>query len=178
MKNKLLTLVASLAAVVFTASAQSQSVYLVEITDMAKASAYQIMSRDEVAALKKQIAEEARAFPTALAAVRKEWEAAELTQKTFFPANKLAPRKMREQGPFSAEQAAKKKERLEDRMIDNQIKEAKKQKPKGKSDGALAKQAKEMQRSLAVDSAHDQLCAKLKEALGREIPKNGFGGEF
>ena len=101
---------AALAAVLAFA-AEAQSVYLVQITDMARKDGYEVMTREEVAALKKAIAEEAKAYPKALAAVKKAWEEDELTKKVYFPAAKLAPRKMREQGPFPQEQAQKKKEK-------------------------------------------------------------------
>jgi hypothetical protein len=176
--NKILCAFAIVATLVINATAQMSSVYLVQITDMAKNSTYEVMSRDQLSELKKQISEETRAFPAAMAAVQKEWKESELTAKTYFPGSKLSPRKVREQGPMSADMANKKKERLNDRMLDSQMKDAKKRRGRGKNDVAFNKQMKEAERNQAVETIHDQLCTKLKEALGRDIPKNSFGGDF
>ncbi len=155
-------------------AAEAQSVYLVQITDMARKDGYEVMTREEVAALKKAIAEETKAYPKALAAVRKAWEEDELTKKVYFPAAKLAPRKMREQGPFPQEQAQKKKEKATERLDDALFKEANKKKGGGKSDAAKEEAAKEAQREQALTDAHEKVREKMKELLGREVPKNGF----
>ena len=133
-------LAAALAAAM-ALGAEAQSVYLVQISDMAKRDGYEVMTREEVAALKKAIAEETKAYPAALAAVKKAWDADELTRKIYFPAAKLAPRKMREQGPFPQEQALKKKEKAMEPLDDALFKEAAASKKKGGGKSDAAKEA-------------------------------------
>ena len=167
--------VAALAAVLAFA-AEAQSVYLVQITDMAKKDGYEVMTREEVTALKKVVAEEAGEFPKALAAVKKAWQEDELTRKVYFPAAKIAPRKIREQGPFPREQAEKKKERAVERLEDALFKEEaeKKKKNRGRSAAAREEAAKEAQREQALADALGRVHEKMKELLGREVPRNGF----
>lgn len=175
MSSGKLFLVAALAATM-ACSVAAQSVYLVKITDMARTDGYEVMTREEVTAYKKAIAEETKIFPAAIAAVKKVWDADEQTRKVYFPAAKLAPRKIWEQGPLSQEQALKNKaqavERL-DRSLEK-AREAKKRKSGGRSEAAKAAAAKEEQREQAVIDVHDKLREKMKELLGRDVPKNGF----
>jgi len=151
------------------AGARAESVYFVRITDMAKTDACEVMTREAASALQKEIAAESRVFQTALAAVKKAWSEDELTRKTTFPASRLAVRKMQQLGPFSREQAEKKKEKADERegaaLVDAR--------KKGKG-GSKEAQAKEAKRDRDAADAHEMLREKMKELLGREVPKNGF----
>ena len=155
-------------------SAQSQSLYLVQISDMVKIDGYELMTREEVAALKKAIAEETKAFPVALAAVKKAWDEDELTKKVYFPAALLSARKMREQGPFPQDQALKKKEQAIDRLDKSMYKQMEKKRARGRSEAAKKAAEKETQREQSLADAHEKVREKMKELLEREIPKNGF----
>lgn len=154
---------------------RAQMVYVVQITDMAKNDVYQVMTREEVSELKGKIAAEARAFPGVLAELRKEWNENELTKGSYFPAAKLAPRKMREQGPFAREQAEKRVEKANERIDDANYKAAKTAAGRGRARNldAQAKANKDAQREAAAANLHDMLCNKLKEKVGHDIPKNG-----
>jgi hypothetical protein len=152
------------------------SVYLVKITDMVKEDSYEVMSREEVAALQKAINEEARVFPMAMAAVKKAWAEDELTKEMTFPAGAFSVRKMLPQGPFSSEQADKKMEQMQDREYAAQERKRDQDKKHGSKDPkAQAKELeKEAKRETALRTAQDQLMAKMAEMLKREIPKPGL----
>ncbi len=161
-------------AVGMAVSAQAQSVYLVRISDMVKADGYEVMTREELAKLQKEIAEEAKVFPAAVAAVKKAWDEDELTKKIAFPSSKLGVRKIQQKGPMSQEQAMKQKEKAVERLDEDMIKEMNEKKKKGNSEAAKAEAAKEAKREQAVADAHEKLREKMKELLTREVPKNGF----
>jgi len=159
------------------------SVYLVKITDMVKEDSYQVMSREEVAALQKAINEESRVFPMAMAAVKKAWAEDELTKEMTFPAGAFSVRKMLPQGPFSAEQADKKMEQMQDREFaaqDRKRDQDKKGGGKGKKGSDKDKKAqtkeaeKDAKRETALRMAQEQLTAKIEEMLKRERPKSGL----
>ena len=113
------TLVAGLAlGAVALLPALGQSVYVVTITDLQKHDSYEVMTREQVAELKARIQTEARLFPAAVAAARKEWEANDLTKDKPFQTAGLAARKFRQEGPFSQEMAKKKADKKIERDMD------------------------------------------------------------
>ncbi len=152
------------------------SAYLVKITDMVKEDSYEVMSGEEVKALQKAISDEARVFSAAMIAVKKAWSEDELTKGTPFPTSAFSVRKMQPQGPFSPEQAAKKKDLILEREStaqDRKREQDKKNgvKPKTPSAKELEKDAK---RDTARQNAQDQLLAKIAEMLKRDVPKKGL----
>jgi len=153
-----------------SAQAQSSSVYLVKITDMAKVDAYEVMSREEVSALQKAIGEESRIFTAAMSAAKKGWSEDELTKGTTFPAAAFNLRKMQQQGPFSQEQALKKKEKALEREAASLEREMERNKKKGSKTDA----AKEALREMSIRNAYDLLLTKMNELLKRDVPRNGF----
>ena len=72
--NIRLCILGAVAVLATALSGLAETVYLVEISDMRKADAWEIMTREEVAKLQKEIQEETRVFPAALAAAKKAWD--------------------------------------------------------------------------------------------------------
>ena len=156
--------------------AKLASVYLVKITDMVKEDSYEVMSGEEVKALQKAISDETRVFSAAMIAVKKAWGEDELTKGTAFPTAAFSVRKMQQQGPFSSEQATKKKDLVMEREFSAQDRK----RAQDKKSGVKAKtpSAKELERTAKRDTdrqnAHDQLLAKIAELLKRDVPKKGL----
>ena len=167
----LLTLVAFLvlgAAAAF--QALGQSAYVVTITDLRKDVSYEVMTREQVAALKAQLQAEARLFPAAVAAARKEWEAGDMTKDKPFQTTGLAARKMREEGPFSQEMARKKAdkkiERDMNRDYDEALAKSKGPKKKNLSEKDIRKQERDAMRDQIAEEAA-ALVQKHIEALAK-----------
>jgi hypothetical protein len=152
------------------------SAYLVKITDMVKEDSYEVMSGEEVKALQKAINDEARVFSAAMIAVKKAWSEDELTKGTAFPAAAFSVRKMQQQGPFSPEQAAKKKDLILERECAAQDRKREQDKKNGvKAKTPSAKELeKDAKRDTARQNAQDQLLAKIAELLKRDVPKKGL----
>ena len=150
--------------------ALGQSAYVVTITDLRKDVSYEVMTREQVAALKAQLQAEARLFPAAVAAARKEWEAGDMTKDKPFQTTGLAARKMREEGPFSQEMAKKKADKKIERDMNRDYDEAlaKSKGPKTKpSEKEIRKQERDaMREQLAEDAA--ALVQKHLEALAKD----------
>ncbi len=152
------------------------SAYLVKITDMVKEDSYEVMSGEEVKALQKAINDEARVFNAAMIAVKKAWGEDELTKGTAFPTAAFSVRKMQQQGPFSPEQATKKKDQILGRESTAQDRKRDQDKKSGvKAKTPSAKELdKEAKRDTTRQNAHDQLLAKIAELLKRDVPKKGL----
>lgn len=169
MKSKLSrTLVAGLLlGVTALLPAFGQSVYVVTITDMQKKQSYEVMTREQVAELKSTIQAESRHFQAAIAAARKDWESNDLTKDKPFRTTGLAPRKFRQEGPFSQEAARKKADRLLERDVDREYNasRAKSGRSRGKlSEKEVKKQERELMREQAAQEAAD-LIKKHLDAL-------------
>jgi len=148
-------------------SGLAETVYLVQITDIRKSDAWEVMTREEVSKLQKEVQEESRVFPAALAAAKKAWDADELLKKTAFPGSSLAPRKVSSQGPFTnREQADKKKQSRDERQSEAMLKEAKAKMARNNVAEALRQQN--------IDKALDKLNQELSKALKRDVPLNGL----
>ena len=147
----------------------AQSVYLVTITDIRKVDAWEVMTRDEINKLQKEISEETKVFPAALEEAKKVWKEDELYKKTPFPSAYVVPRKITMQGPFTnREMANKKKLAKEEFQGDKAVKLAKERaRMKAKNEAELIKQQN-------IDKAVERVNEKLKEMLKREVPLNGF----
>ena len=150
--------------------ALGQSAYVVTITDLRKDVSYEVMTREQVAELKARIQTEARLFPAAVAAARKEWEANDLTKDKPFQTAGLAARKFRQEGPFSQEMAKKKADKKIERNMDRDYDDAlaKSKGPKTKpSEKEIRKQERDaMREQLAEDAA--ALVQKHLEALAKD----------
>lgn len=150
--------------------AQGQSVYVVTITDLRKNDSYEVMSREQVSALKARLQAEARLFPAAVAAARKEWESSDLTKDKPFQTTGLAARKMREEGPFSQEMAKKRADKKIERDMDRNYEDAL-AKPTGSRKKLSEKEVKKLDREaqreqLAGDAA--DLVQKHLDALAKD----------
>lgn len=157
-------------------SALAESVYIVKITDIRKNDAWEIMTREEVAKLKKDIQDEARVFPAALADAKKDWDADELLKKSAFPGGGLGPRKATEQGPLNRDQAEKKKTALEERQADSTLKDAveREKLKRSRAPSVIAELERDALRQQNLDKAIEKLNLKLTEKLKRDVPLNGL----
>lgn len=165
---RMLSACLALGAAALQALGQS-SFYVVTVTDMQKNNTFEVMSREQVSALKASIQAETRLFPAALAAARKEWEASDRTKDKPFQTTGLAARKMREEGPFSQEMAQKKADKKTERGIDREY-DKNFDKSKGSksklSEKDVRRQEREAERAqLAEDAA--ALVQKHLEALAK-----------
>jgi hypothetical protein len=143
---KMRSLAAAAAAVMVAASAMAlDSYYVVTITDMTGGKTYEVMDREQLATLKKQIALEARFFQKALANVQKAWMSPELkdTHQFRWQGQRLKPRTARESQPIaSREKADEKASKLMDKALglDDPKKKTKKTKLSEKEQEKLDKE--------------------------------------
>ncbi len=164
-----------LAAALLMASgfAHSESVSIVQITDMQGQVGYEVMSREDFANLMKEIKEETAAYGPAAADAKKEWDANK-DNKLPFQGNRVKPRSAKKMGAdfMDREKADKKRAQIEERASDKQIEEiaAKEKKLKGAKEEDLAKEEAKLK---AFADAVSMISKKMGEKLGRPIP--GFG---
>ncbi len=144
--------------------ALGQSAYVVTITDLRKDVSYEVMTREQVSALKAQLQAEARLFPAAVAAARKEWEAGDMTKDKPFQTAGLAARKMREEGPFSQEMAKKKADKKIERNMDRDYDDA-----LAKSKGPKTKPSEKEIRKQERDAMRDQLAEEAAALVQKHI---------
>ena len=165
MTSKLLrTWVASLAlCAAALLPALGQSVYVVTITDLQKQASYEVMTREQVAELKARIQTEARLFPAAVAAARKEWEASDLTKDKPFQTAGLAARKFRQEGPFNQEMAKKKADKKIERDMDRDYDAA-----LGRS-GAKKKLTEKEAKKQERDAMREQLAQTAAELVQKHL---------
>lgn len=134
----------------------AESVYVATISDVSKKDTYEVLTREALATLKNQIKAEARVFPAALAAAKKEWEADDMTKASSFPATGLAPRTVREEGPLSEEVARKKAEKKAERDMESDFDKAASKTGSAKnkpSEKELEKQEKKARKDAQIDAA-------------------------
>lgn len=143
---KMRSLAAAAAAVMVAASAMAlDSYYVVTITDMTGGKTYEVMDKEQLATLKKQIALEARFFQKALANVQKEWMSPERkdTHQYRWQGQRLKPRTAKESPPIaSREKADEKASKLMDKALglDDPKKKTKKTKLSEKEEDKLYKE--------------------------------------
>ena len=155
---------------------RAEMVSVVQITDMRGQVGYQVMTREELATLTKEIKDETTAFTPVVAECKKEWEANK-DNKLPFQGNRIKPRSAKKVGADfpSADKAEKKRSQLEDRASTKQVEELDKESKKAK--GAKPKEedvAKEEARVKAFDSAFEMISKKMGDKLGRPVPSFGF----
>lgn len=141
-------------------------VFVARITDMRQTEICKIMTREEVASLQKEIQEETRAFPAALTASKKDWDADQTLKKIPFPSTKLSPRTLVTQGPFTDRNQAKTKLGS---IAEDIVRDAYATKTSNKVDNRTG-----ITREQAVDKAVELVSKKMQESLKRDIPSNRF----
>jgi len=151
----------------------AETVSVVQITDMRGQVGFEVMNREEYAAIQKEIREEMAAYPAAAADAKKEWDANK-ENKVPFQGNRIKPRSARKVGAdFSDRDKAEKRkgileERAERRQLDDMEKDGQKKKL-SESDAA-----KEEARIRAYDDAFTMISKRMGEKLGRPVPSFGF----
>lgn len=153
------------------ACAQSQSVSLVQLTDMRGNVEYQILDREELTALQKALKEETTAFPAAVAEAKKLWESDKEKNKGPFQGNRVKPRAMKKMGGdfVDREKASKKKAQLDERVANKQLEEAEKE-SKQREKLKDSDKEKEAARTKAFEDAFMMISKIMGEKLGRPVP--------
>lgn len=149
-------------ALTATSQAQGQSAYVVTITDMRKNNSYEVVSREQLATLKTRLQVEARLFPAAVAAARKEWEASDLTKGKPFQTTGLAARKMRAEGPLNQEMARKKADKKLERDMDRDFED-------GKSKGSKKKLSEKEVKKLDREAMREQLAGDAAALVQKHL---------
>ncbi len=157
--------------------ARAEMVSVVQITDMRGQVAFEIMNREEYAAIQKEIREEMAVYQAAAADAKKEWDANK-ENKLPFQGNRIKPRSARKMPPDfnDRDKAEKRKTVLEERAAQRQLNEMEKesQKKKRQSESDLAK---EEARVKAYEDAFTMISTRMGEKLGRPVPSIGFAFE-
>jgi len=172
---KRIVLWASVVCMGFVGVVRAESVSLVQITDMRGQVGYQVMNREELSALTKEIKEETAVFPAIAAECKKEWDANK-DNKLPFQGAKIKPRTAKKGLDFmDREKADKKRSQLEDRSAARQSEEIAKEEKKSKQmkDEDISKEAA---KTKAIDDAYEMISKKMGDKLGRPVPSFGFGG--
>jgi hypothetical protein len=156
-------------------AARAETVSLVQTTDMRGQSEYSILSREEYAALQKELLEEAKVYPAAAAEAKKEWDA-DKANKLPFQGNRVKPRSAKKVGADfpDREKAEKRKTLLEERASEKQSEEADKSK---KNKVSEEDEAKEAARAKAFDDAFSAIAKKMGDKLGHPVPQVGIAFE-
>lgn len=168
-----------LAMCVAAGVARAEMVSVVQITDMRGQTAFEVMNREEYAALQKEIKEEVAVYQAAAADAKKEWDANK-ENKLPFQGNRIKPRTAKKIGADfnDRDKADKRKTVLEERAGEKQLeemeKEGKKKKGKEPSEDDIAK---EEARVKAYEDAFAMISKRMGDKLGRPVPSIGFAFE-
>jgi len=168
-----------LALCVAASVAHAEMVSVVQITDMRGQTAFEVMNREEYAALQKEIKEEVAVYQAAAADAKKEWDANK-ENKLPFQGNRIKPRTAKKIGADfnDRDKADKRKTVLEERAGEKQLeemeKEGKKKKGKEPSEDDIAK---EEARVKAYEDAFAMISKRMGDKLGRPVPSIGFAFE-
>ncbi|HQA39298.1 MAG TPA: hypothetical protein PLW27_10350 [Kiritimatiellia bacterium] len=167
-----------LAMCVAAGVARAEMVSVVQITDMRGLTAFEVMSREEYAAIQKEIKEEMAVYQAAAADAKKEWDANK-ENKLPFQGNRIKPRSVKKVGAdFSdREKADKRKAQLEERAAEKQLEEMEKESKKKKGKESEDDIAKEEARVKAYDDAFAMISKRMGDKLGRPVPSIGFAFE-
>jgi len=175
--NKAMCVAVAVFGSAWAGMAQSEKVNLVQITDMRGNVAYEVMNREEFAAVTKEIKEEAVVFAAAVAEGKKEWDANK-ENKFPFQSARIKPRSAKKVGPdySGREKADKKKEQIEERMNDKQTEELDKEEKKRKNmkDEDVEKADARVK---AFEDAFAMISKKMGEKLKRPVPAIGLAFE-
>jgi hypothetical protein len=168
------------AAGLLVGAAQAETVSIVQITDLSGKSDYQVVAREEYAALLKEIAEEAKVYPAAAAEAKKDWDTAQkdkdAKERQPFQGNRVKPRSVKKSGAdFSdREKADKKLEQIKERASEKELEELDKAEKTRKAKKADPDdEAKEAARVKAFEDAVAAVSKKMGDKLGRPVPAIG-----
>ncbi|HNX33672.1 MAG TPA: hypothetical protein PKM57_03540 [Kiritimatiellia bacterium] len=159
--------------------AQAETVSLVQTTDMRGQSEYSVLTREEYAALQKEIKEEAAVYAVAAAEAKKEWES-DKENKLPFQGNRIKVRTAKKMGAdfTDRDKAEKKKTQIEERASEKQLAEMDKAEKKAKQSKPKEEDvAKEEARTKAFEDAFAMISKKMGDKLGRPVPSIGFAME-
>lgn len=156
------TLVAAICAtfVSLSSALALDAYYVVTITDMLGAKTFEVVDKEKLATMKKEIATEAKLFPKALSKLQKEWAESDAHQFKW-QGQKLKPRTIKESAPMADREKASEKA---DKMTDKELgldEPAKKTRPKKLSEKEEEKAYQESQKKKELQ--------ELAEAVKREI---------
>ena len=155
---------------------RAEMVSLVQTTDMRGQTEFSVMTREEYAALQKEIKEESAVYAAAAAEAKKEWDA-DKENKLPFQGSRIKVRAAKKMGAdFSdREKAEKKKSMLEERASAKQLEEMDKAEKKAKQSKPKEEDvAKEEARTKAFEDAFAMISKKMGDKLGRPVPSIGF----
>ncbi len=158
---------------------QAEMVSLVQTTDMRGQTEYTVMTREEFAAIQKEIKEETAVFAAAAAEAKKEWDA-DKENKLPFQGNRIKVRSAKKMGADFAdrEKAEKKKGQIEERASAKQLEEMDKLDKKNKQlKPKESDVAKEEARVKAFEDAFAMISKKMGDKLGRPVPAIGISFE-
>jgi len=156
--------------------AQAEMVSLVQVTDMRGETEVSVMTREEFAAVQKEIKEESAVFTAAAAEAKKEWDANK-DNKLPFQGSRIKARSAKKIGAdfTDRDKAEKKRSQIQDRASEKKLAEMDKAEKKAK--GSKPKEedvAKEEARTKAFDDAFAAISKKMGDKLGRPVPSFGF----
>ena len=163
-------------AALLVGAVRAEMVSVVQTTDMRGQTEYSVMTREEFAALQKEIKDETVVFAAAAAEAKKEWDANK-ENKLPFQGSRIKVRSAKKMGAdfADAEKAEKKKVQLEERASEKQLEEMDKLEKKAKQSKPKEEDiAKEEARLKAFDDAFAMISKKMGDKLGRPVPSVGF----
>ena len=165
------------AAAPAAAATPKEKLVLVQVTDAAKETSFQVLTDEEFKTLKADISLEARLLPKAIAAARRDWESSEDTRKKAFPANAASPRQLKVIADFTDRKAAEARQsKLEEQEADRA--QAKKDREDGKAMrqkkpadnpfGKVKSKVKVKEKDTTVEQARQMIENKLAELKEKE----------
>jgi len=158
---------AAMLALVGVSGARAEMVAIVAVSDMNDVTEYRIVTSADKKALDKEIADEAKVFPAALAEAKKEW--ATNKDNPPFPGNAVSARKISMKGSMMERSLAeKKKEKLDERLVEQLDKE----KEKNKKEIGDSLRDKAAERKALGQRAAQAVAAKMTAKMNRDIPFN------
>ena len=151
-----------------SAAFAAEAYFVVCTTDMVGNKTYDVKTKEELAALKKQIAAEAKVFPKAVAKLQKEWTAPENKDSHQFKwqGQHLKPRSVKESQPYpDRDKAMTKADKMTDKELGLDDKD-KKPKPKKKlSEKEQEKLDKERMRQLEFEELAQSVQKEIEAML-------------
>ena len=160
------------------AGTRTEMLSVVQITDMQGQVGFEIKTREEMAALQKELKDETAVFAAAVADSKKEWESNK-DNKLPFQGSRIKPRSAKKVGADFTERdkADKKRSQIEERVSNKQLEDEKKSAKTGKQGkGKEEDTAKEEARTKAFNEAYAMISKRMADKLGRPVPGYGFAG--
>lgn len=147
--------------------------YVVTVTDMLGDKTFSVLDKEELAALKKEVALEAKYFPKALAKIQKEWTAPENKDAHQFKwqGGKLKPRSVKESPAYTDKQKADDKV---SKLLDKELGLDDSSKPKRKkklTEAEYEKQQREESRHLELKNLADDVAREIKALIDADAKK-------